>query len=52
MNIAKTIKEELPETVDGLREYIKIAERQSRSLSKRIDAAKIILIEKLKGQRI
>ena len=44
--IPKTIKEQLPETVGGLREFIKLSQKESIKIHKRIQAAEFLLREK------
>jgi len=51
-DIPKTIRVELPETEEGLREYIKIGEREAVMIHKRITAARELLTEKERSKRL
>lgn len=51
-DIPKTIRVELPETEDGLREYIELSRREIAKIQKRIGAVREMLIEKEKGKRL
>ncbi len=52
MLISKTMREELPDTIDGLKVFIKEAEKEEGKISRKIEAARILLVEKERGRRL
>jgi len=47
--ISKAMKEELPETIEGLQEFIRLAENECRRIQARIQAARVIIRRRREG---